>query len=137
MLKDEHYIIDLCDHLLGMIALRQHRFEDFLRGDPDKLGRCRRLPVDAYYPALRLVIEYRERQHTEAVAFMDRRDTVSGCKRGEQRRRYDARRRSELPLHGIRLIELDFSMFAYDGRKRLRRDGAADSAVILAALDRQ
>ena len=49
MLKDEHYIIDLCDHVLGMTALRQHKF-DFLRGDPGKHGRCRRLPVDAYYP---------------------------------------------------------------------------------------
>ena len=52
---------------------------------------------------------------------MDRRLTVSGCLRGEQRRRYDERRRVVLPLHGIRLVELDYSMFAHDGRKRLRR----------------
>ena len=132
MPKDEHYIIDLCDRALGMAALRQHRF-DFLHGDPGNLGKCRRLPVDAFYPALNLVIEYRERQHSEAVAIMDRRDTISGCKRGEQRRRYDARRRSRLPAHGITLIELDYSMFAHDGRKRLRRD-SADAAVIAAAL---
>ncbi len=81
-MKDEHYIINLCDQFLGATALRQHKF-DFLRGDPGKLGKCRRLPVDAYYPELKLVIEYRERQHTEAVAFMDRRSTISGCSRGE------------------------------------------------------
>ena len=134
MLKDEHYIIDLCDHTLGMTALRQHRF-DFLHGDPGKLGKCRRLPVDAFYPALNLVIEYRERQHSEAVAIMDRRDTISGCKRGEQRRRYDARRRSRLPAHGITLVELDYSMFTHDKQKKLLRDSAADAAVIATALN--
>jgi hypothetical protein len=131
-ISDELYVIGLCDDVLGMTALRQHQF-DFLHGDPGKLGKCRRLPVDAFYPALNLVIEYRERQHTEAAAIMDRRDTISGCKRGEQRRRYDARRRSRLPAHGITLIELDYSMFAHDRRKRLRRDNA-DAAVVAAAL---
>ncbi|WP_309751901.1 hypothetical protein [Novosphingobium sp.] len=44
------------------------------------------LPVDAWYPELALVIEYRERQHSEAVKFFDQRETVSGVGRGEQRR---------------------------------------------------
>lgn len=136
-LRDETYIIDLCDRVLGSPASRQHRFP-FLTGDPGKHGRCRQLPVDAYYPALGLAVEYRERQHSEPVRFMDRRQTVSGCARGEQRRRYDDRRRLMLPHHGIRLVELDYSMFAHDGRKRLRRDREADEAVVramLAALD--
>jgi hypothetical protein len=44
MAKDEAYIIDLCDRVLGRKAVRQHPF-DFLRGDPG-----RPLRVDAYYP---------------------------------------------------------------------------------------
>jgi hypothetical protein len=131
--RDEHYVIDLCDHVLGVSASRQHRLP-FLMGDPGPSGRCVPLPVDAYYMTLRLAVEYRERQHSEPVAFMDRRQTVSGCPRGEQRRRYDERRRLVLPQHGIRLVELDYSMFAHDRRKRLRRNLAIDEAVVRSAL---
>ena len=129
--RDEAYIINLCDHVIGIAAQRQHRFP-FLTGDPGKRGICRSLPIDAYYPALCLAVEYRERQHSEAVPFMDRRPTISGCSRGEQRRRYDQRRRVVLPQHGIRLVELDYRMFAHDSRKRLRRGVEADEAVIRA-----
>lgn len=131
--RDEHYVIDLCDYVLGVTAIRQFRF-DFLTGDPGRNGRCRRLPVDAYYETLALAVEYRERQHSEAVRIMDRRHTVSGCTRGEQRRRYDERRRTVLPQHGIRLVELDYSMFAYDGQKRLRRIWTEDLLVVTAHL---
>jgi hypothetical protein len=33
------------------------------------------------------------------VPFMDRRTTISGCSWGEQRHRYDERRRVELSAH--------------------------------------
>lgn len=65
---------------------------------------------------------------------MDRRQTVSGCSRGEQRRLYDERRRIVLPQHGIGLVELDYAMFAHDSRKRLLRDLAADEVVVRARL---
>ena len=109
-LSDETYVIDLCDEVLGTAALRQHRF-DFLRGDagPGKQGT--RLPVDAYYPELQLVVEYCERQHTEAIPIMDRRMTVSGVDRGTQRAIYDQRRRDVLPQHGIELVELSYARF--------------------------
>jgi len=131
-MRDEHYILALCDELLKATASRQHRF-DFLRGDPGKSGRCVRLPVDAYYEANHLVIEYRERQHSEPIAIMDRRITVSGMTRGEQRRRYDQRRREVLPANKLTLIELDYSMFKCR-KKRLVRDPVADSEVIRTAL---
>jgi len=126
--RDEAYVLDLCDQLLGHAAFRQHRF-DFLRGD-----RGHRLPVDAYYPSLNLVIEYREIQHTQPVAIMDRRMTVSGVARGEQRRLYDERRRIVLAEQGLQLIELDYSLFEVDGRQRIRRDAAAAVAVLRRAL---
>ena len=54
--SDEHYVLDLCDEILGLKASRQQTF-DFLRGD-GKPGK--KLPVDAYYPNLKLVVEYKE-----------------------------------------------------------------------------
>jgi hypothetical protein len=133
MSRDEHYILQLCDDLLKATASRQHRF-DFLRGDPNKKDRCVRLPVDAYYEENRLVIEYRECQHSESIAIMDQRMTVSGITRGEQRRRYDQRRREVLPANNITVVELDYSMFKHGRNKRLSRDPVADSEVIRTAL---
>lgn len=45
--SDEAYVLSLCDMILGVEGLRQHRF-DWLLGDPSSSGRCVRLPVDAY-----------------------------------------------------------------------------------------
>lgn len=130
--SDEAYVIDLCDAALGEAAIRQHRF-DFLRGDGGSRGEGARLPVDAWYPAHNLVVEYRERQHSEAIAFFDRRTTVSGMGRGEQRALYDQRRRDVLADQGIGLVEIDFSMFAHDRAKRIIRQ-ATDREVIERAL---
>lgn len=80
--SDEAWIIDLCDAVLGQKALRQHRFP-FLLGDPNRRGRKAHLPVDAFYPDLKLVIEYHECQHSKPVRFLDRRPTVSGVPRGQ------------------------------------------------------
>lgn len=95
-LSDEAYIIDLCDEILGIKASRQHYF-DFLTGDTG-----RKLPVDAFYERLNLVVEYCEKQHTEAVGFFDKRITASGISRGEQRKKYDERRRVLLPTKQYR-----------------------------------
>lgn len=124
--SDEYYVIGLCDEVLGLKASRQHTF-DFLRGDgmPGK-----KLPVDAYYPELNLVVEYRERQHSESVAFFDKKTTVSGVSRSEQRRIYDQRRRDILPKHGIWLVEISYADLKHNSRKRLIRDRQGDLIVI-------
>ena len=127
--SDERYIIDLCDEVLKLKALRQYRF-DFLRGDSGT-----KLPVDAYYPALSLVIEYRERQHTEEVKFFDRRQTVSGVGRGEQRRIYDQKRRDLLPQNGISLVEFDYSEFEHSRSKKLLRIKEKDLRIIISKLN--
>jgi hypothetical protein len=126
--KDETYIIDLCDEILKRKASRGHRF-DFLRGDPGRRGMGVRLPVDAYYQDLNLVIEYCERQHAEAVPFFDRKIVPSGITRGEQRKLYDQRRRDVLPEHNITVLEISYQELEHDARKRLRRV-PSDSAVI-------
>lgn len=130
MARDEDYIIDLCDHLLGHTASRQHRF-GFLLGDSG----CK-LPVDAYYQELKLVVEYHERQHTESVPLWDKKPTASGITRGEQRTRYVQRRREVLPAYGIDLVELCYLDFKCDRKKRLLRQTSADESVIREKLAR-
>ncbi len=126
--SDEAYVIDLFDEILGVKASRQQTF-DFLRGDPGRNGRQgRKLPVDAYYTSLNLVVEYRERQHTEEVKHFDKPDkmTVSGVHRGEQRKIYDQRRRDTLPKHGIKLVEISYDDFQYDQQKKIIRNKSDD-----------
>ena len=122
--SDEAYILDLCDEVLKQRGLRQHRF-DFLRGDTGV-----KLPVDAYYPALNLVVEYMERQHSEPVKFFDRRETVSGMSRGEQRKKYDALRQTEIPKQGIHLELFSYADFEHNGAKRLLRNRERDFGII-------
>ena len=132
--SDESYVVDLCDEMLGERGLRQHRF-DWLLGDAGRRGPVR-LPGDAYYPKVGLVIEYRERQHDEPVPFMDKQDTISGVKRGEQRREYDHRREQLIPEHGLRLIVTRPSDVRDDSRGRLRRDDRqADLEAMRGVLD--
>ena len=135
MNKDEHYILDLCDEILGKKSSRQHRF-DFLLGDQNKKGTSIKLPVDGYFHELKLVIEYRERQHTESVAFFDKLNkiTVSGVHRGLQRKIYDERRRTELPKNGLQLIEFSYLDFNHNKQKRIIRDINADLKTIRSKL---
>lgn len=120
--SDESYVIDLCDEILGCRASRQHRF-DFLIGDAGT-----RLPVDAYYPELNMVVEYYESQHTESVPLFDNKKTVSGVSRGEQRKKYDRLRQIVLPEHGIKLITISYTDFGTS--KRLKRNNDHDLNVI-------
>lgn len=109
-------------------AKRQHEFE-FLRGDTG-----RRLPVDAYYPELNLVVEYREMQHTQSVPIMDKRMTCSGVPRAEQRRMYDQRRDDVLAQKQIRLVKFDYFDFPHHANCRLKRDAAKDEQIVRSKL---
>lgn len=127
--SDEHYVLDLCDRVLGVPGTRQARF-DWLRGDPSPARpRGTELPVDGYWPDLRLVVEFQEEQHSRPSPFFDRRQTVSGMVRGEQRRRYDERKRTLIPEHGLRLAVIEKSAFALKSRK-IDRDPARDLRVV-------
>lgn len=130
--SDEYYIIDLCDEILGLNASRQHTF-GFLVGDLHKDGVTRtKLPLDAYYESLNLVVEFLEKQHTEEVAHFDKpeRVTVSGVSRGEQRKIYDQRRRNVLKSKEIDLLEVDYSLFEVDTNKKLLRSRENDILVL-------
>ncbi len=130
-LENERYVLDLCDEVLGELGRRQHRFE-WLRGDPSpKTGNRRALPVDAYYPTKRLVIEFQEKQHTEAVKHFDKPDvlTVSGVHRGIQPRIYDDRRRELIPAHGLSLVIIPMVEFAVRGGSIVKRREAGFNTV--------
>lgn len=119
--SDESYVISLCNEVLGETSIRQHRF-DWLRGDPGASGKRVRLPVDAYYKQHAIVIEYRERQHDGDVPFFNRRSTVSGVDRGEQRRIYDERRDTDIPANGLRLVIIRPWDLEHTSRGRLKRE---------------
>jgi hypothetical protein len=124
--SDEHYVLDLCDTILGERGERNYRKFDWLRGDAGT-----RLPVDSYWSGHGLVVEYNERQHYEPVAIFDKPNviTVSGVHRGEQRRLYDLRRQELVPAHGLRLVVIRSTDLAGTGR-RLRRDVDHDAPII-------
>jgi len=134
--SDEYYILNLCDELLNEKASHQHTFP-FLLGDfhKDKISRTK-LPLDAYYKNLNLVIEYREKQHTEEVLHFDKPEvkTVSGVSRGEQRKIYDQRRRDVLLRKNISLIEINHYAFENDSRMNIIRDKEKDIEILKGIL---
>lgn len=134
--SDEAWVLDLFDVILGEQARRQYSF-DWLRGDPSlKTGRRRRLPVDAYYPKSRIVVEYRERQHFEPVAHFDKPGqlTATGMPRREQRARYDALRERLIPEHGLQLLIVTPQDLDAKPNGRLRRHATEDLSALVAML---
>ena len=129
--SDEAYVLGLCDRVLGVLGLRQHRFA-WLLGDPGKNGRQAGLPVDGYWPDARLVVEYRELQHERPTPHFDKphRLTISGVHRGIQRALYDARRDERIPANGLRLVVIRPSDLDAKPSGRLRRNSASDLDAI-------
>lgn len=127
--SDEFYVLDLCDEVLGVRGRRQATF-DWLRGDPSParpLGT--KLPVDSLWLDLALVVEFQEEQHSQPSPFFDRRQTVSGVGRGEQRKIYDERKRLLVPEHGLHLVIIEKSAFTVRA-KRIVRDRDRDAALV-------
>lgn len=133
-LSDRNYIIGLCDKFLKKKSFRQKTF-GFLLGDVHKNGKSQtRLPVDAFYEDLQLVVEYKEKHRDAVVQDQDdekqAKQTVSGMSRVEQRKHYDGRRAEVLPKYGIQLINIKFSDFKSDETGALNRNEERDIKVI-------
>ncbi|GAA5032670.1 hypothetical protein GCM10025738_15050 [Microbacterium fluvii] len=79
-------------------------------------------------------MEFQEKQHTESVPIFDRRATVSGIPRGEQRRLYDQRKAELIPAYGLRLVVIHKSEFEVR-RDRIVRDRDRDIAVVRRRLE--
>ncbi len=135
--KDQDYVRDLCDEILGIASQREFRF-DFLRGDAAFNKRGKLLPVDAYYASLNLVVEYHETQHTQEHRLFDKpeRLTISGVSRGEQRPIYDQRRRDLLPQNGIHLLEINYTELEHHKGGKLKRSRLEDLRVLREKLAR-
>lgn len=88
---DASYILNLCDTFLGRPSFRQYRF-------PFLFDRGHALPVDAYYPELSLVVEYR----------------------GDADGRLERHKRDTLLEHGVSLAVLRAAEFPRDANGRLR-----------------
>jgi hypothetical protein len=129
---DQVYVTDLVARLLGDEPMREHRFP-WLQGDTGYL-----LPVDAYFPDHKLVLEYRERQHLaerpDSFGLWDRRMTASGVTRREQRARYDRLRETETPRHDLTLVVINADDLTVDRRGRLLRDEGADLEALQRVL---
>ena len=134
--SDEYYILNLCDELLNEKASRQFTFP-FLLGDfhKDKKSRTK-LPLDAYYHNLNLVIEYREKKYSEEVSGVDKPTikTVSGVSREEQRKIYDQRKRDVLLRKNINLLEINYFAFEYDSSMMIIRDKEKDVEILKVIL---
>lgn len=128
---DQNYIIELCDEVLKMKASREHTF-DFLRGDPSPtFPQGKKLPVDAFYISINLVIEFEESHHSKPVKIFDKVNviTVSGVNRVEQRIKYVELRKKILPKQNINLMFFQFDEFELKG-KRLKKNKESDIETI-------
>lgn len=121
--SDEHYVLSLCEKIVGRKALRQHTF-DWLRADPDARGQRRRLPVDAYWPELSMVALYRESPPRAPIVVED-----GPPSRAMLRYIYDERRRTEVRVWGMGLIDVCSDQLAHRGT-RLLRDYEHDFGVL-------
>ncbi len=126
--KQERYCAKLVSAALGGIEYKENCRFDFLRGNPTlKRPQGATLPVDAYYPVSKVVLEFREGQHYgNRFDFRDNRITATGETRKEQRQKYDRKREDILPTKGIKLLVI------YD--YQLTGDYAIDLRFIRQAL---
>lgn len=104
--QQERYCVKLVSDALGGIEYKENYRFDFLRGNPTpKRSEGVPLPVDAYYPAVKLIVEFRESQHYgDRFAFRNGRITATGENRKEQRQKYDKKREELLPAKGFKLL---------------------------------
>jgi len=121
--SDEFYLVNLCDELLKEKASRKHTF-DTLVGKLHKKGKTRtKLPLDAYYEGLKLVIE-----------FFEKKDTDESSEREAQRKFYDQRKKDVLVKKEIRLIEINYALFECNEEDRLVRNKENDCRVLKGIL---
>ena len=126
--SDEYYLIGLCNEVLNEKASHQHTFK-FLLGDLHSDGISRtRLPVDAYYPKLKMVSELFEKESEKSLE--EAKESISGVKRSEQRKKYAERKREVLKEKKIHLMEMDYDEFECDEKHQLVRNKEADIKLL-------
>lgn len=127
--SDEVYVLDLIADIIGEAYEGQMRFDNLL-GDTGKNGRRVKLPVDAFFPKANLIVEYREKQHSQSVSIMDKRMTISGVSRGEQRRIYDLRKEQWALNNEVNFLAISYFDLAHKKSGKLNRDPDYDRAAL-------
>ncbi|MEP4781263.1 MAG: hypothetical protein ABJZ18_09830 [Algibacter sp.] len=122
--SDEFYLVNLCDELLEQEASRKHTFETLV-GNLHKRGKGRtKLPLDAYYENLKLVIEFSRQE--EDFDALDKK----GQARMIQVQRYNHLKKKAIIQKDLRLIEISYATFECDDANKLIRNIENDKLVL-------
>ncbi|AXT52604.1 hypothetical protein D1818_17840 [Aquimarina sp. BL5] len=112
--SDEYYLVNLCDELLQQKASRKHTF-DTLVGNLHKRGKGRtKLPLDAYYEDLKLVLEFFRKN--KATDELDEKEKA----RRAQIKYYKELKKKAVLTKKLRLIEINYALFENDANKLIR-----------------
>lgn len=134
--SDEVYVMDLIDTLLNEKGSRKHTFE-YLLGDLHKNGETRtKLPIDVYYPNLKLALELVECSGENSESSKEEKLTVSGVTRAEQREIYYNRKKTALENKDIAFVDIPIESFEVDDASKLVRDADKDERVVRELLSR-
>ncbi|WP_299218183.1 hypothetical protein [uncultured Aquimarina sp.] len=122
--SDEYYLVNLCDELLQQKASRKHTF-DTLVGNLHKRGKGRtKLPLDAYYEDLKLVLEFfRKNEDTDEL---DEKEKA----RKAQIKYYNQLKRKAILTKKLRLIEINYALFECNDANKLFRNTEKDRLVL-------
>ncbi len=122
--SDEYYLVNLCDELLKQKASRKHTF-DTLVGNLHKRGKGRtKLPLDAYYEDLKLVLEFFEKN--EATDELDEKEQA----RKAQIKYYDELKKKAILKKKLRLIAINYAVFECNDANKLIRNTENDTLVL-------
>jgi len=126
--SDEYYLVNLCDELLNEKASRKHTFDSIV-GNLHKRGKGRtKLPLDAYYKDLKLVIEFFEKRKEE-----ENLDEVAQA-RLEQIKYYDALKKEAVIKKELQYIAINYASFECDDKGKLARNKDNDTVILESLL---
>ncbi|QHI36909.1 hypothetical protein IMCC3317_22790 [Kordia antarctica] len=122
--SDENYLLNICDELLGQEASRKHTF-DTLVGNLHKRGKGRtKLPVDAYYKELKLVMEFF--QQNKPFEELDEKEQA----RITQIKYYDELKKEAVLAKSFRYMKINYAQFECDEANKLIRNTENDTLVL-------
>jgi len=126
--SDEYYLVNLCDELLQQKASRKHTF-DTLVGNLHKRGKGRtKLPLDAYYENLKLVLEFfRKNEITEELDEEEK-------ARKAQIKYYNQLKKKAILTKKLRLVEINYASFECDAENKLVKNSESDRSVLKGIL---
>lgn len=122
--SDENYLLNLCDELLDKKASRKHTF-DTLVGNLHKRGKGRtKLPLDAYYQELKLVIEFFQKEKN--FEDLDEKEQA----RITQIKYYDELKKEAVLNKKFRYMKINFAQFQCNENDKLIRNTENDIIVL-------